>query len=113
MVEEIVLKLDVRLRLAYQFGRSWLLQVCRKTFTSQFGIICEKQINFEKSVVSIMYKPLPLLKRIEYGKLNETVAVEAYASLTMNTVVCLERGYGFLGASPDGLVGDNKIFEVK
>ncbi|CAG9812865.1 unnamed protein product [Phaedon cochleariae] len=77
---------------------------------SKFREICKRRINHGKLVESMLYKTLPRMKQIEYGKMNESVAIEAYSSKVGKYVspcglfVCTDQGYGFLGASPDGLI---------
>lgn len=66
-----------------------------------------------------MYGKIPNLPQIEYGRLNEPIALTSYAQLTglhvkpCGLFVSLDENKGFLAASPDGLVGDNKIVEIK
>jgi hypothetical protein len=69
-------------------------------------------------VFSILYS-VPRGPSLDYGKLNEAVARNEYATFSGSTVdecgffVCTKKDWGFLGASPDGLVGENKIIEIK
>ncbi|CAH1110752.1 unnamed protein product [Psylliodes chrysocephalus] len=97
----------------------WFEERQSRLTASTFGEICKRRINHGKLVHSILYKPLPRLKALEYGKINESVAIEAYVRQTKNSViqcgffVCVDKGFGFFGASPDGLVNDDKIIEVK
>lgn len=54
---------------------------------------------------------------LEWGKSMETTAIEAYEGKTGKKVercgLYVSVQYPFIGASPDGLIGDNKILEVK
>jgi len=59
---------------------------------------------------------LSSLRAVQWGTTHEKVAIEAYEKHTGNTVIasgiCLSSS-GCLGASPDGLVGEEKLIEVK
>lgn len=53
----------------------------------------------------------------EWGKSKEKTAIEAYESMSYNKVercgFCISSKYPHIGASPDGLIGDLTVLEVK
>lgn len=57
-------------------------------------------------------------KSLDHGNENESLAKEAYTEMTMNTIVDVDKplthpNYNFIAGTPDGLVGLNKIVEIK
>jgi len=96
------------------------LRRCRLT-ASRFGDILMKMLKNKSPTVKFLedlytLKNLNGVKAILWGRTHEKVAIKAYTQTTGNTVQ--ETGLwlhesGILGASPDGLVGDDTIIEVK
>lgn len=63
-------------------------------------------------------KPEVFAKSLDHGNENESLAKDAYTELTMNTVTDVDKpiihpNYEFIGGTPDGLIGLNKIIEIK
>lgn len=63
-------------------------------------------------------KPEIFAKSLDHGNENESLAKEAYTELTMNTILDVDKplrhpAYEFIAGTPDGLVGLNKIVEIK
>ncbi|KAI4465290.1 exonuclease phage-type/recb c-terminal domain-containing protein [Holotrichia oblita] len=102
-----------------RLNNRWKQERKYRLTASRFGEICKRKVRHGKLVESMLYSVNGPFKALEWGVLNEPIAVKHYMDLTSNIVqdcgifVCTEEGLGFLGASPDGLVGDDKIVEVK
>lgn len=102
------------------------MQICRSTIAqadsdqwhserllrltaSRFGEICKRRAKFGVLVKQYLYGS-SIIPAAQYGKINEDVALQAYAALTGRKVekcgifVCVGKCKGFLAASPDGLV---------
>lgn len=63
-------------------------------------------------------KPEVSARSLEHGNDNEQFAKDAYQEHTMNTVTDVDKpiihpAYEFIGGTPDGLIGLNKIIEIK
>ena len=96
------------------------LRRCRLT-ASRFGDILMKMLKNMSPTVKFLdlytHKNLNGVEAILWGRTNEKVAIKAaYTQTTGNSVQ--ETGLwlhesGILGASPDGIVGDDTIIEVK
>ncbi|XP_059486930.1 uncharacterized protein LOC132203286 [Neocloeon triangulifer] len=69
-------------------------------------------------VEQILYSDLSVVKSIKFGKENEDQAKDVLEKMLNIKIekaglfLCSEE-YPFLGASPDGLVDDDKIVEIK
>ena len=88
---------------------------------SNFGSIIKSIDSGRQPATSLMKKLLGQydiggLKAIQWGCTHESVAITAYEKHTNTSVtptgIWLSTS-GCLSASPDGLVGDNEIIEVK
>ncbi|XP_031331888.1 uncharacterized protein LOC116162414 [Photinus pyralis] len=99
---DVYIKFKERRLTASNFGRV----VKRRPYTPCHGIV--KQC-LGKNIFST--------EATEYGISKESVAIKAFEkkqSVTVtNTGLWIHKDYGFLGASPDGLVGTDAIVEVK
>lgn len=63
-------------------------------------------------------KPEISAKSLEHGNENEILAKQLYTEITMNTIQEVDKpivhpGYEFIQGTPDGLIGLNKIIEIK
>jgi len=63
-------------------------------------------------------KPDISARSLEHGNDNEQFAKDAYQEFTMNTVTdvlepIMHSQFNFIGGTPDGLIGKNKIIEIK
>lgn len=63
-------------------------------------------------------KPEISAKSLDHGNENESLAKQAYTENTMNTIVDVDKpivhpAYNFIQGTPDGLIGLNKIIEIK
>ncbi|XP_063227183.1 uncharacterized protein LOC134533624 [Bacillus rossius redtenbacheri] len=87
---------------------------------SNFRPVCRRKETTSCSslVKQLLYKPPVTTAAIEYGRSNECVAIKRFEEETGLFVekcgLFVDLAYGFLGASPDGLLRDeNSIIEVK
>lgn len=86
---------------------------------SVFGRVCcaRSPASYTNIVNDILYSKLDHLGQIQHGIAYEDHAIKALEALE-NIVVkpcgfSIDSKYSFMGATPDGLVGDNAIAEVK
>lgn len=97
----------------------WKQERVNRVTASNFGRICKikKSTLCEKLVISLLYKQFHGSKATEYGIQNEPFAVKQFEDETgLSVVQCglqVSAKFPYLGASPDGLVGDNAIIEIK
>lgn len=86
---------------------------------SNFGIVCcsRSPQSYTGIVNSILYTDIPNLKQIAHGSFYEKHAIKKLEDLeSIDVLKCglfIDSEISFLGASPDGIVGDNAIVEVK
>lgn len=86
---------------------------------SIFGRVCcsRSSQSYTNIVKTIMYTNLQNIKEIQLGVAHQANAIKALE--TLEGIVVEESGffidqkYSFLGATPDGLIGDHAIAEVK
>ncbi|XP_064479311.1 uncharacterized protein LOC135392531 [Ornithodoros turicata] len=87
--------------------------------SSNFGKVCKRRsTTLSSSLVKQLVYPRPFsTSATEYGKQNEDVAIRLYeAQRNCSVQKCglfVDLEYGFLAASPDGIVQDTGIAEVK
>lgn len=86
---------------------------------SNFGIVCKRRstTKYTPIIKKILYNNDIHTYAIQHGKINEPEAIRKYEQKTNSNVtpcgIFVDKEYGFLAASPDGLVGTNGIIEVK
>lgn len=86
---------------------------------SNFGRVCcaRSPESYTGIIKSILYTDISNLKQIAHGSFYEKNAIRKLEELEGITVVnsglFIDAEFCFLGASPDGLVGDDAIVEVK
>lgn len=86
---------------------------------SNFGLVCcaRSPESYSNIVKSILYTKLAGLKEIEHGNTNEHKAIRALEELERVSIdkcgLFIDVKNYCLGASPDGLIGQNGIVEVK
>lgn len=104
-----------------QAGSGEWLERRRKMLTaSKFGRICRRRIttSCKNLVKNIMYSPNVLnVPALAYGRKNEPIALQQLEKQEHITVqLCglfIDNNLQFLGATPDGLVGEDGLVEVK
>lgn len=91
---------------------------CNRLTSSNFYYICasvshEAKVNLTHRILN----PVTISsKYVQHGKDCEPKAIALYASTGVDVKKCgmfLSQSYPFLGASPDGLIGDDTVLEVK
>jgi hypothetical protein len=100
-------------------NRSWLQERCYRLHASHFGRICKATVrtDFIKLAVSLTAIHDFISNATDHGKKYEEPAIGKYCELQSvsvvrsGIVVCMEKPY--LACSPDGLVGDDLLVEVK
>ncbi|KAF2891743.1 hypothetical protein ILUMI_14430 [Ignelater luminosus] len=86
---------------------------------SNFGIICGMQDSTlcGKTVQRLLYGKSLNTEGVKFGRINESIAIEQYQTLYgVQVQTCglfIDKNNPFMGARPDGLVGENGITEVK
>ncbi|XP_063393385.1 uncharacterized protein LOC134678669 isoform X2 [Cydia fagiglandana] len=87
---------------------------------SQFGMVCKRRNKTpcHNHVKQILYKNNILTSDMKYGQHNEAVARTLFETTTNKKVeragLFIDKQYGFLGASPDGIIIDeNALLEIK
>ncbi|XP_046143605.1 uncharacterized protein LOC114881203 [Osmia bicornis bicornis] len=93
---------------------------CKKLLTaSHFGKVCQLRKNTLRgnTIKSIMYPQIQYLRSLEYGRENEANALgQLETELGIQILPCglfIDAVVPYLGATPDGLVDDDTIVEVK
>lgn len=100
-------------------SKSWKEERLIRLQSSSFGRICKatQRTDFEKLTKSLTDHKDISSDAIKHGKKHEAIARIAYIDLVKESViesgiiVCAEAP--FLGCSPDGLVGDEGLLEIK
>lgn len=86
---------------------------------SNFGTVVKRRATTpcHNLVKALLYKNPVNTPGILYGRVNEKVAIEIYERLKNVKVkrcgLFIDVDFPFLGASPDGLIGDDGLIEVK
>jgi hypothetical protein len=86
---------------------------------SHFGALCRRRdtTSCHAAVTAITNPKEVHSKYLSYGNIHEPIAIERYANKSGVTVeacgLFVDPDNPFLGASPDGLVGQDKLVEVK
>ncbi|KAK5645649.1 hypothetical protein RI129_004113 [Pyrocoelia pectoralis] len=97
----------------------WYLERRKRLTASKFGDVCRKRDSTSCRVLvdSIIYPKHFFSHACEYGKTNERHAKAAVERIIGSKIqscgLFIDRIHPFLAASPDGLIGDRGILEVK
>ncbi|XP_041988658.1 uncharacterized protein LOC121740029 [Aricia agestis] len=93
---------------------------CNRLTASQFGMICKRKSTTpcHNHVKTILYKNNILTNDMSYGQRNESVARTLFTEKMKKNVrpagLFIDKEFGFLGASPDGVIEEEKsILEIK
>lgn len=95
----------------------WEEERKQRLTASRFKDVASRRKNPGVLTKRLLYSVVPKSEAMEWGLSHESVALAAYEESTGNKVekcglfVDLTRGY--LAASPDGLVGEDRVLEVK
>lgn len=100
-------------------NKRWVHERMLRITSSNFGRICKatSKTDLGKFARELLKKSNIRCKATEHGKMYEKTAVFKYEEISGNEsldcglIVC--KDYPFLASSPDGLVSDDKVVEVK
>ncbi|KAJ8909537.1 hypothetical protein NQ315_002087 [Exocentrus adspersus] len=111
---------QIQINTVGQFGnRAYEEERSNRLTASLFGKIIKRRpwTPCHNDVKSILYSSNFYSAATEYGKVNEKVAISKFEQIYKLKVqpsgLFVDLHYGFLGASPDGLVHDDGLVEVK
>jgi putative phage-type endonuclease len=96
----------------------WVAMRRKMLTASNFGRVCKMlpHTGCENAVKSIIYSNFDS-PHLEYGRVNEERArmeLEAVENISIQPCgLFIDEEYPFLGATPDGIVGDHGIVEIK
>ena len=101
-------------------SKLWAEERCKRLCSSSFGRICKltDATNKEKLAKSYL-QPAQKLRApsIMHGKKYEPVAIKEYENkqnITVNSCgLCISKSHPYIAASPDGIVQDKNLVEVK
>ncbi|VDI05211.1 Hypothetical predicted protein [Mytilus galloprovincialis] len=102
-----------------QANKHWHLERQKRLQSSNFGRICKftDRSDPEKVALEIIDPKVFKSKATEYGKRYEKIAIKEYERETECSVtdcgIFVSKHLPFLGSSPDGVVSDKLIVEVK
>ncbi|XP_063221397.1 uncharacterized protein LOC134530485 isoform X1 [Bacillus rossius redtenbacheri] len=97
----------------------WREHRMNRLTASMFGsVMCRREkTSCHNLVKSFLYRKDLHTPAIQYGRLNESVAINLYEQQQSAEVqkcgLFVDSEHPYLGASPDGLVGTDKLLEVK
>ncbi|XP_074040945.1 uncharacterized protein [Leptinotarsa decemlineata] len=97
----------------------WMEERQKRITASNFGKICKMKSNTRtiNTIKELLYKKFKGNKATEYGKLNESFAIEYFESKhnvkVRKSGFFIDKTFYFLGANPDGLVNNDAIVEIK
>ncbi|XP_046142603.1 uncharacterized protein LOC123988021 [Osmia bicornis bicornis] len=100
-------------------SEKWIAYRRKLLTASNFGKICKlrKDTPWENTLKSIMYPQIPNLRSLEYGRENEANALRQLEDeLGIHIRSCglfIDAVVPYLRATPDGIVDDDTIVEVK
>ncbi|XP_018335510.1 uncharacterized protein LOC108744304 isoform X1 [Agrilus planipennis] len=98
---------------------TWMFERRKRITASNFGRICKLQstTNTKKTIESLLYNKFNGNEATKYGKMHEKDAIEVFEMTTNLKVkksgLFIDKDYPFLGASPDGLINDDCLIEIK
>lgn len=97
----------------------WIEERAKRLTASNFGKICKlrKSTHCANTVKAILYSNFTGNSATNWGKEHERIAITEFEQATGLTVqdcgLFVSTKHCYLGASPDGLIGQNGIIEVK
>lgn len=120
MKEIAIRREDIQLQTVDQYQNAQWNEVRRKLLTaSNFGQIinCRKDTGCGNIVKTILYNTEIMAPSLDYGKENEAIATIQLQDILGEPIrdcgLFIDDEYFFLGGTPDGLVGDNGLVEIK
>ena len=99
-------------------NRRWLQYRSKMLTASNFGQVCRRRADTlcANAVKSIVYPKIISAPAVEYGKECENIAREELKKQYTDIAECgffIDSCIAFLGASPDGIIGQEGILEIK
>ncbi|XP_076665658.1 uncharacterized protein LOC143367585 [Andrena cerasifolii] len=99
-------------------NRKWLQYRSKLLTASNFGQVCRRRPDTlcANTVKSILYPKIISAPAVEYGKECENIAREELKKQYTDIAECgffIDTCIAFLGASPDGIIGQEGILEIK
>ncbi|XP_076280094.1 uncharacterized protein LOC143208964 [Lasioglossum baleicum] len=97
----------------------WLMYKSDMLTASYFGKVCRRLKTTRcAKLVEVLVRPKPLnVAAVRYGKQNEAAALAEFSTKENVKIedcgLFIDASLRYLGASPDGLIGDDGIVEVK
>ncbi|KAB0795633.1 hypothetical protein PPYR_12472 [Photinus pyralis] len=97
----------------------WYLERRKRLTASKFGDVCRRRdyTSCRVQVNSIIYPQQFFSNACEYGQKNEKIAKVAVEAIIGTTIepcgLFIDPIFPFLAASPDGLIGDRGLLEIK
>lgn len=97
----------------------WAIERRKRLTASNFGRICKMRpkTSVRKTLESLLYNEFKGTAATNYGKEKESEAIDQFTKETgLQIVQCglfVDENKSFLAASPDGLIGEDSIVEVK
>lgn len=97
----------------------WVKERCLRITSSNFGKICTatSRTDFTKLSKALLKRQEARSPALDHGRMYESTALKQYAETTGNEyskcglMIC--KSHPFLASSPDGLVGEDIVLEVK
>eukprot|EP00102_Acyrthosiphon_pisum_P008372 XP_003244896.1 PREDICTED: uncharacterized protein LOC100573605 isoform X3 [Acyrthosiphon pisum] len=98
----------------------WFSERKKRITSSKVGKICKMRphTSCKKTVHELLYGELNYkIKSIEYGRMMETVAKQKFEEIFKIIIepvgLCVDENDPYIAASPDGLIEDDSIIEIK
>ena len=100
-------------------NKRWFQERCQRICSSKFGRICKatKRTDLKKLAYDLTHPVKFFSASTQYGRENESKALQKYEQITGHVVhesgLCVSLTHPMLAASPDGIVNDELLVEVK
>jgi len=101
-------------------SKEWYIERCKRLQSSKFGRIAKatEKTNFDKLATDLMTPGDEVFSpAVAHGRKYESEAIKCYELMKAVSVVksgiCVDLTRPYLGCSPDGLVGSDRVVEVK
>lgn len=98
----------------------WFSERRKRITSSKVGKVCKMRphTSCKKTVHELLYGELNYkIKSIEYGRMMETVAKQKFEEIFKIVIkpvgLCVDENDPYIAASPDGLIEDDSIIEIK
>ncbi|XP_022177214.1 uncharacterized protein LOC111038425 [Myzus persicae] len=97
----------------------WFKERRLRITASNFGVICKMRpyTSCKKKIHNLLYAPNPKTKQLNYGHIMESKGRKKFEEMyELNVQTCgliIDSNLPYLAASPDGLVGENALLEIK